>query len=59
MIFPKKPQVLYAPMLATLGGGSLRSFGRGTGGGKRPPTLDAPLGFFLIIVVVRRYSFLM
>tara|TARA_R100001510_G_scaffold46930_1_gene44033 strand:+ start:1668 stop:2870 length:1203 start_codon:yes stop_codon:yes gene_type:complete len=46
MIFPKKPQVLYAPMLATLGGGSLRSFGRGTGGGKRPPTLDAPLGFF-------------
>ena len=46
LIFPKKPQVLYAPMLATLGGGSLRSFGRGTGGGKRPPTLDAPLGFF-------------
>jgi len=29
MIFPKKPQVLYAPMLGTLGGGSLRSFGRG------------------------------
>lgn len=32
MIFPKK-EILYAPMLATLGGGSLRSFGRGTGGG--------------------------
>ena len=33
LIFPAKPQVLYAPMLATLGGGSLRSFGRGIGGG--------------------------
>jgi len=32
MIFPKK-EILYAPMLGTLGGGSLRSFGRGTGGG--------------------------
>jgi hypothetical protein len=31
MIFPKK-EILYAPMLGTLGGGSLRSFGRGTGG---------------------------
>jgi hypothetical protein len=31
MIFPKKPQLLYAPMLGTLGGGSMRSFGRGTG----------------------------
>jgi hypothetical protein len=29
----KKPQILYAPMLGTLGGGSLRSFGRGAGGG--------------------------
>jgi hypothetical protein len=28
MIFPKK-EILYAPMLGTLGGGSLRSFGRG------------------------------
>ena len=33
MTFPKKPQLLYAPMLGTLGGGSMRSFGRGTGGG--------------------------
>ena len=32
MIFPKK-EILYAPMLGTLGGGSLRSFGRGIGGG--------------------------
>ena len=32
MIFPKK-EILYAPMLGTLGGGSMRSFGRGTGGG--------------------------
>ena len=32
MIFPKKPQILYAPMLGTFGGGSMRSFGRGTGG---------------------------
>jgi hypothetical protein len=30
MIFPKK-EILYAPMLGTLGGGSMRSFGRGTG----------------------------
>lgn len=42
MIFPKKPQVLYAPMLSTLGGGSLRSFGRGTGG----PSFDGPIGWF-------------
>ena len=32
MIFPKK-EILFAPMLGTLGGGSMRSFGRGTGGG--------------------------
>jgi len=31
MIFPKK-EILYAPMLGTLGGGSMRSFGRGIGG---------------------------
>ena len=31
MIFPKK-EILFSPMLGTLGGGSLRSFGRGTGG---------------------------
>ena len=30
MIFPKK-EILFAPMLGTLGGGSMRSFGRGTG----------------------------
>lgn len=28
-----KPQILYAPMLASFGGGSSRGFGRGTGGG--------------------------
>ncbi len=33
LIIPnKKPQILYAPMLGTLGGGSIRSFGRGAGG---------------------------
>ena len=26
MIFPKKPQILYAPMLATFGGGSVKGF---------------------------------
>jgi len=31
LIIPKT-EILYAPMLGTLGGGSLRSFGRGTGG---------------------------
>lgn len=34
MIFPKK-EILYAPMLGTLGGGSARGFGRG-GGGPHP-----------------------
>ena len=29
MIFPKKPQILYAPMLATFGGGSVRGFRAG------------------------------
>ena len=32
LIFPKK-EILYAPMLGTLGGGSARGFGRGIGGG--------------------------
>jgi hypothetical protein len=32
-IIPKKPQILYAPMLGSLGGGSARGFGRGVGGG--------------------------
>ena len=31
-IIPKKPQILYAPMLGSLGGGSVRGFGRGVGG---------------------------
>lgn len=31
LIFPKK-EILYAPMLGTLGGGSARGFGRGAGG---------------------------
>ena len=31
-----KPQILYAPMLASFGGGSSRGFGRGTGGGIAP-----------------------
>jgi hypothetical protein len=35
LIIPKKPQILYAPMLGSLGGGSVRGFGRGIGGG--PP----------------------
>ena len=33
MIFPKKPQILYAPMLSTFGGGSARGFGKNLGGG--------------------------
>lgn len=45
LIFPKK-EILYAPMLGTLGGGSARGFGRGGGGGMTPPELDAPLGMF-------------
>jgi hypothetical protein len=32
LIIPKKPQILYAPMLGSLGGGSVRGFGRGVGG---------------------------
>ena len=32
LIFPKK-EILYAPMLGTLGGGSVRGFGRYSGGG--------------------------
>ena len=35
LIFPKK-EILYAPMLGTLGGGSGRGFGRGIGRGGRP-----------------------
>jgi len=35
LIFPKK-EILYAPMLGTLGGGSARGFGRGIGGGGIP-----------------------
>jgi hypothetical protein len=31
MIFPKKPQILYAPMLSTFGGGSARGFGKNLG----------------------------
>lgn len=30
-LIPKKPQILYAPMLGSLGGGSVRGFGRGVG----------------------------
>ena len=32
-IVPKKPQILYAPMLASFGGGSARGFNPGGGGG--------------------------
>ena len=32
MIYPKKPQILYAPMLASMGGGSATGYGRGVGG---------------------------
>ncbi len=37
MILPKKPQILYAPMLATFGGGSARGFGRGIDTGPSMP----------------------
>tara|TARA_B100001057_G_scaffold19010_1_gene17574 strand:- start:1520 stop:2176 length:657 start_codon:yes stop_codon:yes gene_type:complete len=33
MIFPKKPEILYAPMLATFGGGSANGFKASGGGG--------------------------
>ena len=36
LIFPKK-EILYAPMLGTLGGGSARGFGRGGGGKRKDP----------------------
>ena len=36
LIIPKKPQILYAPMLGSLGGGSVRGFGRGIGGAAPP-----------------------
>ena len=36
LIIPKKPQILYAPMLGSLGGGSVRGFGRGVGGAVTP-----------------------
>ena len=38
LIFPKK-EILYAPMLGTLGGGSARGFGRGRG---RGPNFELP-----------------
>ena len=41
MILPKKPQILYAPMLATFGGGSARGFGRGVGGAPGIPLTSA------------------
>jgi len=43
MIFPKKPEILYAPMLATMGGGSATGFGRGVGGGFK---LGTPFTFY-------------
>jgi hypothetical protein len=44
LIIPKKPQILYAPMLGSLGGGSVRGFGRGVGGGKYAPSWNWSLG---------------
>lgn len=41
LIFPKK-EILYAPMLGTLGGGSARGFGRGGGGS--PIGIEAATG---------------
>lgn len=43
-IIPKKPQILYAPMLGSLGGGSVRGFGRGVGGGKYVPSWSWSVG---------------
>jgi len=45
MILPKKPQILYAPMLATFGGGSSRGFGRGIGGGPELLLVDDVMVF--------------
>lgn len=39
-IVPKKPQILYAPMLASFGGGSARGFNPGGGGGIAYTELD-------------------
>ena len=33
-MIPKKPQILYSPMLATFGGGSARGFNPGVTGGE-------------------------
>ncbi len=62
MILPKKPQILYAPMLATFGGGSARGFGFGVGGAAKPgeaywdnsrqSTWAVPSGVELISVVL-------
>ena len=43
MIIPKK-EILYAPMLGTLGGGSARGFGQRGGGGADLSTLYDPFG---------------
>tara|TARA_Y100000022_G_C13202461_1_gene353409 strand:- start:156 stop:830 length:675 start_codon:yes stop_codon:yes gene_type:complete len=42
----KKPQILYAPMLGTLGGGSIRSFGRGAGGGSTAGFTGNEVGYY-------------
>ena len=42
----KKPQILYAPMLGTLGGGSLRSFGRGAGGASSGSFTGNEVGYY-------------
>ena len=49
LIFPKK-EILYAPMLGTLGGGSARGFGRGGGGPAVGGILYETTGSFIFTV---------
>jgi hypothetical protein len=47
-IVPKKPQILYAPMLSSFGGGSARGFNPGGGGGGADPFYDGSTSFTFI-----------
>ena len=46
MIFPKKPQILYAPMLSSFGGGSARGFGKNLGGVDPNANANFPVGYY-------------